>query len=255
MSAVVIAVTNQKGGVGKTTTTVNLGAYLAKAGQKVLIIDLDPQGNASSGLGIDKNNLEKTLYDVLVDGVPLAEVTHATRYKNLSIVPSSAILAAAEVELTQADHRESRLRSALQDAPFDLIFIDCPPSLGLLTINGLVAAQRLLIPVQAEYYALEGLGQLLATVGRVKQALNPQLNLIGVVLTMHTARTSLSQAVAAEVEQHFPRQVFTTVIPRNIRLAEAPSHAKAIVDYDRFSKGARAYKALAKEVLARVSQT
>lgn len=255
MSAVVIAVANQKGGVGKTTTTVNLGAYLAKAGQKVLIIDLDPQGNASSGLGIDKNNLDKTLYDVLVDGAPLAEVTHATRYKNLSIVPSSAILAAAEVELTQAEHRELRLRSALQDAPFDLIFIDCPPSLGLLTINGLVAAQRLLIPVQAEYYALEGLGQLLATVGRVKQALNPQLNLIGVVLTMHTARTSLSQAVAAEVEQHFPRQVFTTVIPRNIRLAEAPSHAKAIVDYDRFSKGARAYKALAKEVLARVSQT
>ncbi len=250
-----IAVTNQKGGVGKTTTTVNLGAYLAKAGQKVLIIDLDPQGNASSGLGIDKNNLEKTLYDVLVDSAPLAEVTHATHYKNLSIVPSSAILAAAEVELTQADHRESRLKAALQDAPFDLIFIDCPPSLGLLTINGLVAAQRLLIPVQAEYYALEGLGQLLATVGRVKQALNPQLNLIGVVLTMHTARTSLSQAVAAEVEQHFPRQVFTTVIPRNIRLAEAPSHAKAIVDYDRFSKGARAYKALAKEVLARVSQT
>lgn len=250
---VIIAVANQKGGVGKTTTTVNLGAYLAKAGKRILIVDLDPQGNASSGLGIDKQRLQHSLYDVLVDGLPLASVTHKTRYKNLSIIPASAVLAAAEVELTKINQRESRLKQALANAPYDIVLIDCPPSLGLLTVNGLVAANRLLIPVQAEYYALEGLGQLLATVQRVKQVLNPQLELVGVVLTMHTARTSLSQAVAQEVEQHFPDMVCSTVIPRNVRLAEAPSHAKAIVDYDRFSKGARAYKALAKEVLARVS--
>lgn len=250
---IIIAIANQKGGVGKTTTVVNLGAYMARAGQRVLIVDLDPQGNASSGLGIDKSSLDHSLYDVLVDSLPLASTTHRTRYKNLSIVPASPVLAAAEVELARLEQRESRLKQALAGAPYDVILIDCPPSLGLLTVNGLVAADRLLIPVQAEYYALEGLGQLLSTMQRVKQALNPALELVGVVLTMHTARTSLSQAVAQEVERHFPSMVCSTVIPRNIRLAEAPSHAKAIVDYDRFSKGARAYKALAKEVLARVS--
>lgn len=250
---VVIAVANQKGGVGKTTTTVNLGAYLAKLGQRVLIIDLDPQGNASSGLAIDKDHVDHSLYDVLVEGMPLADVTLATRYPRLSIVPASPVLAAAEIELTKLPQRERRLRASLEAASYDIVLIDCPPSLGLLTVNGLVAADRLLIPVQAEYYALEGLGQLLNTVARVKQALNPQLNLVGVVLTMHTARTSLSSAVAAEVEQHFPDMVCSTVIPRNIRLAEAPSHGRAIIDYDRFSKGARAYKALAKEILARVS--
>ncbi|MFO0955659.1 MAG: AAA family ATPase [Candidatus Saccharibacteria bacterium] len=250
---VVIAVANQKGGVGKTTTTVNLGAYLAKLGQRVLIIDLDPQGNASSGLAIDKDHVDHSLYDVLVEGMPLADVTLATRYPRLSIVPASPVLAAAEIELTKLPQRERRLRASLEAADYDIVLIDCPPSLGLLTVNGLVAADRLLIPVQAEYYALEGLGQLLNTVARVKQALNPQLSLVGVVLTMHTARTSLSSAVAAEVEQHFPDMVCSTVIPRNIRLAEAPSHGRAIIDYDRFSKGARAYKALAKEILARVS--
>lgn len=250
---VIIAVANQKGGVGKTTTTVNLGAYLAKLGQKVLIIDLDPQGNASSGLAIDKDHVEHSLYDVLVDGMPLADVTLKTHYPHLLIVPASPVLAAAEIELTKLPQRERRLRAALEATDYDIVLIDCPPSLGLLTINGLVAADRLLIPVQAEYYALEGLGQLLNTVARVKQALNPQLSLVGVVLTMHTARTSLSTAVAAEVEQHFPDMVCSTVIPRNIRLAEAPSHGRAIIDYDRFSKGARAYKALAKEILARVS--
>lgn len=249
----IIAVANQKGGVGKTTTVVNLGAYLAKAGQRVLIVDLDPQGNASSGLGIDKSKLQHALYDVLVEQVPLASATRSTRYKNLSIIPTDAVLAAAEVELARLQQRETRLKVALEDAPYDIVLIDCPPSLGLLTVNGLVSANRLLIPVQAEYYALEGLGQLLATVQRVKQALNPSLELVGVVLTMHTARTSLSQAVAQEVEKHFPEMVFQTVIPRNVRLAEAPSHAKAIIDYDRFSKGARAYKALAKEVIRRVS--
>lgn len=248
----IIAVANQKGGVGKTTTTVNLGAYIAKLGKRVLLVDLDPQGNASSGLGIDKDHLEHTLYDVLVEGAPLSSIVLKTRYKNLSIAPSAAILAAAEIELTKLPQRERRLKQALAEAPYDIVLIDCPPSLGLLTVNGLVAADRLLIPVQAEYYALEGLGQLLNTVGRVKQALNPNLALIGVVLTMHTARTSLSSAVAAEVESHFPDMVCSTVIPRNIRLAEAPSHGRSIIDYDRFSKGARAYKALAKEILARV---
>jgi chromosome partitioning protein len=232
---------------------VNLGAYLAKLGQRVLIIDLDPQGNASSGLAIDKDHVDHSLYDVLVEGMPLADVTLATRYPRLSIVPASPVLAAAEIELTKLPQRERRLRASLEAADYDIVLIDCPPSLGLLTVNGLVAADRLLIPVQAEYYALEGLGQLLNTVARVKQALNPQLSLVGVVLTMHTARTSLSSAVAAEVEQHFPDMVCSTVIPRNIRLAEAPSHGRAIIDYDRFSKGARAYKALAKEILARVS--
>lgn len=251
---VVVAVANQKGGVGKTTTTVNLGAYLARAGQRVLLVDLDPQGNASSGLGIDRDDVLVSLYHVLVDGLPAQEAIVPTRYNRLSVLPCQSVLAAAEVELAGLDHRESRLKVALAGLPYDWILIDCPPSLGLLTINGLVAAERLLIPVQAEYFALEGLGQLLQTVGRVKQALNPNLNLLGVVLTMHTARTSLSSAVAAEVERHFPDMVCSTVIPRNIRLAEAPSHGKAIVDYDRFSKGARAYKALAKELLDRVHQ-
>ena len=248
----VIAVANQKGGVGKTTTTVNLAAYLAKLGQRVLVVDLDPQGNASSGLGIDKDKLKVGLYEVLVDSKAATECVRKTHYKNLDVLPALPVLAAAEVELASLTHRETRLKTALATLDYDLVLIDCPPSLGLLTINGLTAADRLLIPVQAEYYALEGLGQLLNTMQRVKQALNPQLTLLGVVLTMFTARTSLSSAVAAEVERHFPNMVCSTVIPRNIRLAEAPSHGKSIIDYDRFSKGARAYKALAKEILERV---
>jgi len=250
----IIAVANQKGGVGKTTTTVNLAAYLAKAGRSVLLVDLDPQANATSGLGIDKNALQHTIYDVLVESTPISEVIIETRYKNLRLLPSSPVLAAAEIDLAGLPQRESRLKTAFSSLTDEIVLIDCPPSLGLLTINGLTAAQRLLIPVQAEYFALEGLGQLLNTMQRVKQALNPNLALLGVVLTMHSARTSLSSAVAAEVERHFPDMVCSTVIPRNIRLAEAPSHGKAIIDYDRFSKGARAYKALAKEVLERVNQ-
>ena len=248
----IIAIANQKGGVGKTTTTVNLSVYLAKLGQKVLLIDLDPQANATSGLGIEKESLKTSLYDCLVESLPVNQVIIKTRYKNLELLPATAVLAAAEVELANQTQRESRLQQALIGLNYDIVFIDCPPSLGLLTINGLTAAQKLLIPVQAEYYALEGLGQLLNTMQRVKQALNPNLSLMGVILTMYAARTSLSSAVAAEVERHFPKMVFSTVIPRNIRLAEAPSHGKAISDYDRFSKGARAYKSLAKEVLDRV---
>lgn len=248
----IISVVNQKGGVGKTTTTVNLAAYLAKLGQSVLLVDLDPQANATSGLGIDKHSLPASLYDVLVGGVDPNSLIHKTRYKNLHVLPASPVLASAEVELAPMQHREMRLKQALESLNYDIILIDCPPSLGLLTVNGLTAAQYLLIPVQAEYFALEGLGQLLTTMQRVKQALNPSLQLLGVVLTMFSARTSLSTAVAKEVEHHFPDMVCSTVIPRNVRLAEAPSHGKAIIDYDRFSKGARAYKSLAKEVLARV---
>ncbi len=250
---ITIAVANQKGGVGKTTTTINLATYFARLGKRVLLVDLDPQGNASSGLGIDKDRLENSLYDVLVDSMPVNSVLHQTKTKHLQVIPASAVLAAAELELAALPQRESRLKAALSQLDYDIILIDCPPSLGLLTINGLVAADRVLIPVQAEYYALEGLGQLIQTIGRVKQALNPSLALIGVVLTMHTARTSLSQAVAREVQHHFPDMVCSTVIPRNIRLAEAPSHGKSIAEYDRFSKGARAYKALAKEILNRVN--
>lgn len=250
----IVAVANQKGGVGKTTTTVNLAAYLAKAGHSVLLVDLDPQGNATSGLGLNRDALPKSIYHVLVDGEGADKAIVKTQYARLSVLASQPLLAAAEVELAQVPQREQRLKSALSTLNYDWILIDCPPSLGLLTLNGLVAAERVLIPVQAEYYALEGLGQLLNTIQRVKQALNPQLSLLGVVLTMYSQRTSLSTAVAAEVESHFPDMVCSTVIPRNVRLAEAPSHGKAIVDYDRFSKGARAYKALAKEVVNRVNQ-
>ncbi len=248
----VIAVANQKGGVGKTTTTINLAAYLAKAGQRVLLVDLDPQANATSGVGVDKTQLSASLYDVLIRQQPVADAIRKTQYKNLDILPAASELAAAEVELAAMPQRESQLKLALASLDYDLALIDSPPSLGLLTLNGLTAADRLLIPVQAEYYALEGLGQLLNTMQLVKQALNPDLSLLGVVLTMFAARTSLSAAVAQEVERHFPNMVCSTVIPRNIRLAEAPSHGKAIIDYDRFSKGARAYKALAKEILERV---
>ncbi|MEI7818821.1 MAG: AAA family ATPase [bacterium] len=250
----IIAVANQKGGVGKTTTTVNLAAYIAKLGRSVLLVDLDPQANATSALGVNKDKIELSLYDVLVEAEPVESVIVSTKYRGLHLLPSSPVLAAAEIELTKLPHREMRLKMALSSLQYDIILIDCPPSLGLLTINGLTAAHRLLIPVQAEYFALEGLGQLLTTMQRVKQALNPTLALLGVVLTMYSPRTSLSSAVAQEVERHFPDMICSTVIPRNIRLAEAPSHGKAIAEYDRFSKGARAYKALAKEVLQRVDK-
>ena len=247
----IIAIANQKGGVGKTTTTINLGAYLADAKHRVLIVDLDPQGNTSSGLGVTSDQLSGDLYDVLLEGTPAAAVARSTAVDGLSLLPASPVLAAAEVELVAATGREFKLRDALASLEYDYILVDCPPSLGILTLNGLVAAHELIIPVQAEFYALEGLGQLVQTVQRVRKGLNPDLNLMGVLVTMHNGRTTLSTQVHDEVRRHFPDTIFETVIPRNVRLAEAPSFGKPIMHYDRWSRGAKAYKGLAKEVVDR----
>ncbi len=247
----IIAIANQKGGVGKTTTTINLGAYLAKAKQKVLVVDLDPQGNTSTGLGVAKESLERDLYDVLLDGVHPNDVTLKTPYHGLALLPAAGPLAGAEIELVGRERREFQLQQALSQLDYDYILIDCPPSLGLLTVNGLVAADSVIIPVQAEFYALEGLGQLMSTIKRVKQALNPELELLGVVLTMHNGRTSLSAQVHDEVKKHFSDKVFDTIIPRNVRLAEAPSYGMPIMHYDKWSKGAKGYRQLAKEVQSR----
>jgi chromosome partitioning protein len=248
----VIAVLNQKGGVGKTTTTINLGAYLAKSGKNVLIVDFDPQGNATSGLGINKNKLEATIYDALFKKVGAEHVVKETSVNNLFILPANPSLASAEVELVGELQREQMLKEVLAPLSYDVILIDCPPSLGLLTVNALTAAQHLLIPVQAEYYALEGLSQLLSTVQRVRAGLNPQLDLLGVLVTMYDGRTSLSEQVYSELTKHFGDKVMKSIIPRNVRLAEAPSHGKPIADHDKWSKGARAYKALSKEILRRI---
>ena len=252
--AEIIAIANQKGGVGKTTTTINLGAYLAKSRRKVLVVDLDPQGNTSTGLGVDKAKLTGDLYNVLIDGVHPGKVIRPTPYHGMMLLPASPVLAAAEVELAGVDRQEFRLKRALESAEFDYILIDCPPALGLLTINGLAAAGSVLVPVQAEFYALEGLGQLVNTINRVKQSLNPELRLLGVVMTMHNGRTTLSGQVQDEVRKHFHDKVFETVIPRNIRLAEAPSYGMPISHYDKWSKGAKGYKQLAKEVIDRAEQ-
>ena len=253
MKQTIIAVINQKGGVGKTTTAVNLAAQLASEQTPVLLIDLDPQGNATSGLGLAKEALEPTTYEVLVGQSRLDQAVQSTDREGLYIVPANANLAAAEIELVPMMQRELVLRGALEVGAYHYVIIDCPPALGLLTINALSAATAILIPVQAEYYALEGLGQLLATVQRVKQALNPSLDLLGVVLTMYDKRTSLSDQVQTELTKHFGDKVFKTLIPRNVRLAEAPSFGKTIFEHDRWSKGARAYKQLAKEVEKRAS--
>jgi chromosome partitioning protein len=252
--AKIIAIANQKGGVGKTTTTINLGAYLAQGKRTVLIVDLDPQGNTSSGLGITKDGLTGDLYDVLMEGTPAQAVAQKTAVDGLSVLPASNVLAAAEVELVSQARREYKLREALKDLPYDYILIDCPPSLGILTVNGLVAAHELIIPVQAEFYALEGLGQLVQTVQRVRKGLNPELGLLGVLVTMHNGRTTLSMQVHEEVKRHFPDKVFDTVIPRNVRLAESPSFGKPIMHYDKWSKGARSYKAFTKEVIDRAGK-
>ncbi|HEX8390660.1 MAG TPA: ParA family protein [Candidatus Saccharimonadales bacterium] len=251
--ATVIAVTNQKGGVGKTTTTINLAYCLAKAGKKVLLVDLDPQGNASSGLGIDKNELELTTRDVVLGTQPLAAVIRPTETKRLWILPATPELADAEVKLAGAERRFSRLKDALGGAEgYDFVLIDSPPSLSLLTVNGLIAADYLLLPVQAEFFAMEGLGQLLETMSLVRKGLNPTLELIGVLVTMMDSRTVLSKQVLGEIQKHFPGKVFDTTIPRNVRIAEAPSHGEPVGKYDKWSKGARAYNSLAKEVLNRV---
>ncbi len=247
----VIAVSNQKGGVGKTTTTINLAAALANSKASVLLVDLDPQGNATSGLGCDKA-LKTTSYQVLLGTQTLAEGVLETRIPGLYLLPANQDLAGAEVELVDVSNREVRLKEALSMATYDYILIDCPPALGLLTLNALVAAQYVLIPVQAEYYALEGLGQLLNTIQVVKQNINHGLDILGVVLTMYDKRTTLSEQVAAELKNHFGNKLFKTVIPRNVRLAEAPSFGKTIFEHDRWSKGSRAYKNLSKEIIKRV---
>ena len=249
---IIIAVTNQKGGVGKTTTSVNLAYFLAKAGKKTLLVDFDPQGNATSGLGFDKQTLGISMAEVITGQAKLTQAILPTEYKNLSIAPSMSHLANTEVELAQADGRFMRLKQALSSVTeYDYIIVDSPPSLSLLTVNGLIAARYVLLPVQAEFYALEGLGQLLETMKLVRKGLNPSLDLLGVLPTMMDSRTTLSTQVHEEIKKHFPDKVFQTTIPRNIRLAEAPSHGLPVGAYDRFSKGSRAYKALAKEIIER----
>lgn len=251
--ATVIAVTNQKGGVGKTTTAINVAYFLSKAGKTTLLVDFDPQGNASSGLGIDKNLLEATMTDVITEQVAMRDIIVKTEYKKLYVAPTTSVLANTEVELAQAERRFTRLKQAIASVAehYDYIIIDSPPSLSLLTVNGLIAANYVLLPVQAEFYALEGLGQLLETMKLVRKGMNPQLQLMGVLPTMLDSRTTLSSQVHEEIKRHFPGKVFASTVPRNIRLAEAPSHGVPIGVYDKFSKGARAYKNLTKEIIER----
>lgn len=250
----IIAVLNQKGGVGKTTTAINLATYLARGGKSsVLLVDLDPQGNATSGLGIDKQTMKIGTYDVLLGRKGLdAAIVPVPDEENVYLLPTGQGLAAAELDLVDVAEREFALRRALAKSSHDYVVIDCPPALSLLTVNALTAATSLLIPVQSEYYALEGLTQLLEVTQQVRQGLNPHLELLGVLLTMFDSRTSLSEQVKGEVAQYFGDKVFETVIPRNVRLAEAPSHGRSIAAYDKWSKGARAYKQLAKEVTRRL---
>lgn len=248
----IIAIANQKGGVGKTTTAINTASYLARDGMRVLLVDLDPQGNSTSGLAVDKYKLKSSIYDILINNEPASQVVVPTKIKGLDLLPANSTLAAAEVELSGVLAREQVLTKALEGLDYDLIMIDCPPSLGLLTVNGFVASNYILIPVQSEYFALEGLSELLNTIKRVRIALNPRLELLGVLVTMHNRRTSLGVQVIEELQKHFPAKLFDTVVPRNIRLAEAPSHGRPIYEYDRFSKGAQAYKKVAKEIKERL---
>ena len=249
----VIAIANQKGGVGKTTTAINLGAGLAVAEKRTLVVDMDPQGNATSGLGLDKNAVERSVYDILVEGLPMAEaIVPRVHFPYLDLVPSSQDLVGAEVELVERPHRELSLRNALEPIRenYQFVLLDCPPSLGLLTLNTLAAADTVLIPIQCEFYALEGLSQLLNTIRLVQQNLNPRLQVEGVLLTMYDNRLNLSRQVAEEAKEYFGSRVFASVIPRNVRLAEAPSFGKPIVLYDILSAGAQSYLALANEVIA-----
>lgn len=246
----ILAIANQKGGVGKTTTAINLGTCLAELGRRVLLVDTDPQGNATTGLGIDKRQVAASIYNVMIEAMPVRDAVVPTQVAGMHLIPSSMDLAGAEIELVTQDRRERRLREALGEVRgrYDLILIDCPPSLGLLTLNALVAADGVLVPLQCEYYALEGLTQLLGTVERVRGSLNPGLDVDGIVLTMFDGRTNLSIQVADDVKRHYPRQVLRTVVPRNVRLSEAPSHGRPISRYDPRSRGSEVYRELAKEV-------
>lgn len=247
----VISIFNQKGGVGKTTTNVNLCAALALRGKKVLSIDIDPQGNSTSGFGVNKNNLEFTVYDVLIEDFDINKVIHKTEIENLDLIPSNIQLAGAEIELTNTKYRERTLKEKinLMDNSYDFIIIDCPPSLGLLSLNALTASNSVLIPIQCEYYSLEGVGQLIDTVKLVRKTLNPKLDIEGVLLNMYDGRTNLSAQVVEEVKKYFKNKVYRTVIPRNVRLAEAPSFGQPIMLYDGNSKGSEAYIKLSEELI------
>ena len=247
---VVLAVANQKGGVGKTTTAVNLGAALAEEGFRVLVVDLDPQGNATTGLGINHRDIDRSIYDVIMNDTPMEDCVEASTLKNLFVVPATIDLAGAEIELVPAFSRELKLRRAVEGVKddYDFTLVDCPPSLGLLTVNGLAAADDVMVPIQCEYYALEGLGQLLRNVALVRSNLNPTLDVRGIVLTMYDARTKLADQVEQEVRSHFGRRVYRTVVPRTVRLSEAPSFGQPIIVFDPTSRGAVAYRELAKEV-------
>lgn len=254
--AKVICITNQKGGVGKTTTAVNLGYFLAKDKFKTFLIDFDPQGNATSGLGLEKQDLKQTMVEVMLGEAELKNIIQVTKYKNFAVAPTMPQLADAEVQLTKMDNKFTRLRTAIESVAqqYDYIIIDSPPSLSLLTVNAMIAADYLLLPVQTEFYALEGVAQLLDSMTLVKKAMNPKLKLLGVLATMYDKRTSLSVQVLAEVKKYFKDKVFETTIPRNVRVAEAPSHGVPVGSYDKFSKGAKAYKNLTREVERRTGK-